>query len=92
MGGRGKHALDGGELFRHEQRQLFQRRSLEHHQKVVAAGHEVDVAHFLKAVDLLGDGVKAVVALDVYKRQAVYNPTILHIPYQRAHCAAEYSV
>ena len=55
--------LDGGQLLRHEQRQLAHGAGLHVDQQVVAAGHQVDAGDLLEAVDLLRDGLEALAAL-----------------------------
>ena len=63
MRGRGEHALDGGEFFRDERRDLLQARAVDEHQQVVAAGHEVAGFHLVELADALGQAVEAAAAL-----------------------------
>lgn len=63
MRGRGEHALDGGEFFRDERRDLLQARAVDEHQQVVAAGHEIAGFHLVELADALGQAVEPAAAL-----------------------------
>ena len=63
MGGGGVDVFEGGKLLRDEERQLLDRAAAHQHHQVIGAAHQVDAGDLLKPVDVLGDAVKALVAL-----------------------------
>src|SRR5690606_27099513 len=62
MSRRGKHALDGRELFRHEARYFLQRSALNEKQQIVAPRHQVAGLDFVEAADSLRQSVEPTAA------------------------------
>ena len=62
MGGGGHNALDGGQLFRHEQGQLLQGAGLQHDHQVVAAAHQIYAGDLVKTVYLLRNRIETTIA------------------------------
>ncbi len=63
MAARLRDAVNRREARRDEVRDFLQRLALDDDEKIEAAAHEVDCAHFVKAVDALGDGVETDLSL-----------------------------
>ena len=63
MGGRGQHMLQGAQLFGHEKGQLLHGAGVDHDHQVKGPAHQIHALDLLKAVDALGNGVKALVPL-----------------------------